>query len=90
MGLPLPKAAQDMPDLALGLELYWDAFLDLSTCRGGMGDGPIPWTVARQYAEQLDMDEDEFEEMWFILSRMDETWLKHQDKKREKNRGSNS
>lgn len=77
-----------MPDLDLGLDIYWEAFQDLCTCRSGMGDGPIPWTVARDYAGHLDMDDDEFEDLWFILSKMDEAWLAHQSRKRERTNGA--
>lgn len=79
-----------MPELALGLDIYWEAFQDLCTCRGGMGDGPIPWTIARDYADYLHMDDDEFEDLWFILSRMDEAWLDYQARKRETRHGSNA
>lgn len=76
----------EAPVLALGLDLYWEAFMDLCTCRGGMGDGPIPWTVAMEWADRNDLDEELTSDLWFLLNRMDETWLEHQAKEREKDK----
>jgi hypothetical protein len=73
----------EAPEVNQGLDIYWEAFIDLSTCRGGMGDGPIPWDRAMQYADRLTMDDEEWEDFWFIVSRLDETWLDYQDKKRK-------
>ena len=50
-----------------------------------MGDGPIPWDRAMQYAERLDLDDEEWEDFWFYVSRLDETWLDYQAKKRKVN-----
>ncbi len=83
LGLPLPKAVLEAQQVHEGLELYWEAFLDLSTCRGGMGDGPIPWNRAADYADRLEMDDEDFDEFWFFLTRMDECWLEFQDRKRK-------
>lgn len=74
LGLPLPKAILNAPELGLGLDLYFDIFQDLQTCRGGMGDGPIPWTAAKCYAKHHKIFGEDFEDMWFLISRMDDTW----------------
>lgn len=83
LGLPLPKAVLEAPEVHEGLEFYWEAFMDLTTCRGGMGDGPIPWIHVATYAQIHDLDTEEFEDLWFYITQMDETWLEFQDRKRK-------
>ena len=56
-GKEYPKFIQDAPKLIEGLQIFYDAFVACSTCRGGMGDGPIPWTVIEQYADRLKADD---------------------------------
>lgn len=81
LGLPIPKAFLNAPSLSLGLEIYYEAYMDLCTTRGGMGDGPIPWHHAMDYAARCSMDEEQTDELWFYLTQMDEAWLKFQEKK---------
>jgi hypothetical protein len=81
LGLPLPKAVMEAQEVHEGLEIYWEAFVDLSTCRGGMGDGPIPWNQAAIYADRLEMDDEEFDDFWFYISQMDDAWLDYQARK---------
>lgn len=83
--LPIPKKIQDAPSLSPGLELYWDAFEALNTCRSGMsGDGPIPWLAVRRYADHCDMDGQECDDLWFFMQRMDEAYQKLASSKRGK------
>lgn len=51
-GLPVPDMIRNAPELLPGLDLYFVAFLELSTCRPATmaGVGPIPWTAIDQYA----------------------------------------
>ena len=49
-----------------------------------MGPGPIPWTAVREYANQYDLDEDEFERLTIIITEMDTVFLKHVHKKKPK------
>lgn len=72
---PIPKAIAEAPVLQPGLGLYLEAYLDLATCRGGMGDGPIPWTAGMQYARWLKMDREQTESFWFIMTKVDEFYL---------------
>lgn len=80
----MPKAIAEAPSLSPGLEIYMDAYSSLSTVRGGMGDGPIPWTAAMQYADRIGLDDEEAEEFWYYIAEMDETWGKHQEAQRGK------
>lgn len=74
--LPLPNRIQNAPDLRIGLELYYSAFLDLCSSRGGMGDGPIPWTVVHEYGLLLGLDDDQLDDLHYYVSRMDDAQLK--------------
>jgi len=79
---PFPKSIQNAPRLFMGLELYWDAFWDLSTCRpAGMGAGPIPWSVIRDYAVTFELDQDQEEELYHHIRVMDNAFLEHHAKK---------
>jgi hypothetical protein len=82
MGLPLPKAAVETPELQVGLDFYMEAFIDLGTCRGGMGDGPIPWHHCMAYADNLELDQEETDDLWYIIAKLDEAWLEYQERKR--------
>lgn len=46
-----------------------------------MGDGPIPWVVAMQYADRIGMDSAEADIFWHIISQLDDTWLAFQKSK---------
>lgn len=67
----------------MGLELFYGAFMDLTTCRGtGYGtEGPIPWTVVRQWADIHGLDEEQIEDLEYFIPRMDEAYLKFKTKK---------
>lgn len=67
----------------MGLELYYGAFMDLTSCRGtGYGtEGPIPWTVVRQWAEAYQLSDEQTEDLQYHIPRMDEVYLKFKAKK---------
>lgn len=49
-GVDLPEHLANPPDLLSGLELFYHAFRELSTCRAlGMSVGPIPWTATNDF-----------------------------------------
>lgn len=74
----LPDRIQNAPQLRLGLELYYIAFIDLSTCRTtGFGAGPIPWSVVQDYADTFDFDEDQTEALHYFVRKMDAAYLDH-------------
>ena len=81
-GNPLPKKIAEKPQLSFGLELYWQAFLELNTCRpGGFGVCPIPWSVIRDYAETFMFDSDQEEALYFHVRALDNVFMKyHEDK----------
>ena len=78
---PLPKAIQDKPQLMPGLELFFTAFVDLNTCRGGMGDGPIPWIVIQEYCDYIEVHGEQRMRMHACVRAMDIVFLEHHRKK---------
>ena len=82
MGKPYPKVIAEAPDLLVGLELFYEAFYDLTTCRGGMGDGPIPWTSIEEYCNLTGIYDEQRERMHSYIREMDTAFLEHHRKKK--------
>lgn len=54
---PYPKPIAEAPELGPGLDLFYEAFCALDSCR--VMDGPIPWTAIEQYSNYVGIDEEE-------------------------------
>lgn len=81
---PIPDRIVNAPELEMGLEFTYDAFQRLNTERPvGMGPGPIPWSAIDRFAFRYELDEDEQSDLEFLIGKMDETYLKHMQKKME-------
>jgi len=81
--LPLPAKIREAPSLFQGLELYYDAFLELSSCRfTGFALGPIPWTAMRDYAEAFELDEEQKDDLFYFVRAMDVAYLEHQARRK--------
>lgn len=67
----------------MGLELFYKAFLDLTSCRGnGYGtEGPIPWDKIVQWAEKYELDEEQEDDLHYHIQMLDEVYLKFKAKK---------
>lgn len=78
---PLPESIANAPDLEFGLDIYYNAFTDLHTCRSGMGDGPIPWITIEYYADRMGMDQEQRELLHYVIAEMDDTYGRHVAKK---------
>lgn len=75
---PIPERIQNAPDLLTGLELYFEAFIELNTCRTtGWSPGPIPSWCIDEYSNRLDLDEDEAEDLHYHIRMMDQAFLLH-------------
>jgi len=75
--LPIPEKFKNKPHLRPDLRFYWLAFLDLSSERTmGMSEGPIPWSRAVAYATWYGLSDEEVEDFWFLVGRMDEAYLR--------------
>jgi hypothetical protein len=82
MKIPAPDWVLNRPELRIGLEFYYMAFHELSSCRAvGMGEGPIPWTAMKIYADTYEIYDDEFERFVHLLTDMDMAYLKERNKK---------
>ena len=75
---PIPERIQNAPDLLTGLELYFEAFIELNTCRSAGGSpGPIPSWCIDEYCIRLGLTEDEAEDLHYHIRMMDQAFLQH-------------
>ena len=78
---PLPDKIQNAPVLELGLELYYEAFCNLNSCRiGGMSIGEVPWTAIQQYCEAYNLDSEQTSDMHIYIKLMDSKYIKYRAK----------
>jgi len=76
-GQPLPDRIANAPELQLGLQLYLQAFFDLDSERShGQGLTSIPWTSIASYAIAFEFDNDQTEDLYFFVRRLDSEHLK--------------
>jgi hypothetical protein len=81
---PLPERIKNKPELFFGLALFYNAWYDLDSER----DRPkrITRGMCFSYAVDYDLDEEQSEDLWYHISRMDieflEWWKKKQPKAR--------
>jgi len=82
---PLPDEIKDAPELQFGLEIYWDAFWDLSTCRpSSFSVGAIPWSSIRDYGQTFEFDESQMETLFYVIRLMDNEFVKFHTPKKGK------
>ncbi len=76
--MPLPKKIENAPALDIGLELFYIGFMDLTTCRSvGFGEGPIPWTAKLAYANELELEGDQRDDLFYYIGELDTTYMEH-------------
>lgn len=82
MGRPVPEEFI-APELRWDLALYWEAYIDLMSCRpaGWACIMPIPWHVVQHYAEVSRFDEDQTSNLHYFTRRMDEALIKREKAK---------
>lgn len=79
---PLPDAIQNAPSLLMGLELYWEGYMDLMDSRqAGFGIGPISWIAIISYCVYHRLTPEQTESMQFHIRSMDQVYLAHQNRK---------
>ncbi len=67
--------------LLSGLELFYLAFMDLTTERQlGFGEGPIPWSKIEMYADVHRIRGSQRESLHYMVREMDLAYLKHKSK----------
>lgn len=84
---PIPKAIAEAPQLRVGLELYYAAFMDLVGVRSGFGDGPIPFSAISDWARAIELDQDQTEDLHYYISTLDAAYMEHVRKKTPKGKG---
>lgn len=72
----LPDFIRDAPELTPGLELFFNAFLDLENDRSiGFGIGPISWSVINEYCVVNDIVDDQRHAMFYHIRKMDAVYI---------------
>jgi hypothetical protein len=76
-GRDAPPAFYDRPEIEPHLQLFWDAFWELSTERQlGNAIGPIPASRIREYLrDELDLHGNEYDRARAIVRRADDAWI---------------
>jgi len=83
-GQPLPDRIANAPELEPGLQLFLQAFFDLDSERShGNGLTAIPWTSIATYARAFEFDEEQTEDLYFFVRRLDSEHLKRLEAKRK-------
>lgn len=83
---PIPEEFATAPDLYAGLDIFYLAFMDLTSCRElGHGTvGPISWQVVQLYCNEYEILGEQREDMFYFLLKMDEAYLEYShDRARE-------
>lgn len=79
----LPDKIKEAPELMPGLELYYEAFTELSNTRpitqGGLG--AIPWTAINEWAKRYDIEGSDFERLATYVRSLDAEYIKYVSKK---------
>jgi hypothetical protein len=83
MRIPLPARIANAPELLPGLDLYYEGFRVLHSCRG---EGAIPWTVMREYCEEYGIEGEQRFCFFELLGHMDEAYFKFRNAKLEAER----
>ena len=87
--MPLPDKIQNAPELLLGLELYYKAFMDLTSCRGQVygTEGPISWLSINDYCLIHGIMGEQQEDLMYHIQRLDSVYLEHKTKKLKSTQG---
>lgn len=77
-GTPLPDSIKNAPELWTGLAFFYNAFMELTTCRPfGMGEGPVPWTAVNTYCDVKGIHGDQRTDMLYHIGSLDRTYIKY-------------
>lgn len=83
--MPIPPKIANAPELTLGLELYYEGFIELNSCRQmGFGAvGEIPVTAVLQYARTFDFTEEQTSDLMYFIKKMDHEFIKSVNPKKK-------
>jgi len=86
--MQVPDKIANAPVLAMGMELYYNAYIELSTCRpSGWGASPIPWSAISDYGRTFEFDEEQFDDLFFFVRALDSAFLDYHKEKSEQGKG---
>lgn len=72
----MPDRIVNAPELRIGLQLYLQAFFDLDSERThAFNPTPIPWTAIKEYATAHELDEEQTDDLFYFVKRMDNEHL---------------
>jgi hypothetical protein len=81
-GSAIPDKILNAPELWLGLDYFYDIFMELSNDRGvGMGLGPIPSHSIRAFCKDTGCTFEEQSEITHIIRQLDSVYLKFYSEK---------
>ena len=87
-GERIPDRIANAPQLMDGLDLYWEAFMDLTTDRpSGFGVGAIPWSAIKRWADHYEIGGEDFDYLVTYIRAMDGAYMKFAHKEMEKKSG---
>lgn len=90
-GQPIPERIANAPELQPGLQLYMQAFFDLDSERShAMGLVVIPWSSIAAYASAFEFDEEQTEDLFYFVRKMDTEHLKKLAEKQKANQAKNA
>lgn len=91
-GTPLPNSIANAPDLEIGLQLFYVAFFELSTCRSfsQMSEGPIWWTAINDYCNQYNIRDSQRDDLFYHLNELDKVYLDYREKETKKQLDKNA
>lgn len=88
-GMPVPERIANAPELELGLGLYYNGFLDLTSCRQiGMALGPISFLAISEYCTAKGLSQDQREDFLWLMPKLDAKYLEWSRTKTPVNRPS--
>lgn len=80
---PIPAQILNAPRLTAGLQIFYDGFLDLTSCRSfGMSEGPIGTNDILLYCNLKKFDEELTLDFVELISRMDSAYLSWRQERR--------
>lgn len=84
-GKPSPERIANAPELTNGLQVYLQAFFDLDAERThALALTPIPWTSINAYSKAYGFDEEQTEDLLYLIRKMDNAHLARLSKKQPK------
>lgn len=74
----LPQTMIDKPILKIGLQLFFTAFNQLSSCRSsGMSIGPIPWTAIAMWCNEYKLVDGQRRAVFLHVRVMDLAYMEY-------------